>query len=102
MTTETQTFIELSDVKAVRIECSNCHIKTTISLEDDPSRQRLKATLSGFQCPHCKNAWFTHADGSYVEKVIRFFEGLEAIKNRETKNMTIRLEVSFTPSVSQK
>lgn len=83
MTTETQTFIELADIKSIRIECSKCRIKTTISLEDEPSRDRLRALVSRFQCPICSAEWFTHKDSSYLEKVARFFEGMESNKAKE-------------------
>jgi hypothetical protein len=102
MTTETQTFIQPSDLRAVRIECSKCHIKSIFSLADEESRKRVRVTFSNFQCPHCKETWFTHQDGSYVDKVVKFFEGLEALKGRGSNEVIVSFEISPMPSVSQK
>lgn len=101
MTIETQTFIGATDIKGIRIECSNCHTKTMVSLETEQSREHAKYLLNRFQCQHCNAEWFTIKDKDYLELAAKFVDALGAMRN--SQKMIVLFEIALSmPSASQK
>lgn len=94
MTTETQTFISPSDIKAIRVECPSCHVKTSVALDSEQAVQRAIVLCTRFQCVHCHFECFTVKDSSYAEALGRFIDTLVTMRAREndgTKSITFQI-----------
>jgi DNA replicative helicase MCM subunit Mcm2 (Cdc46/Mcm family) len=51
MTTQTKTFIELSDILAVRVQCSKCQSTVTMPITREMSFAGMR------HCPNCGKPW---------------------------------------------
>ena len=96
MTTETQTFISPSDIRAVRVECGSCHAKTVIPLDTPRSREEARLFCTRFKCRHCPSEWFTHQDADYLGAIAQLISAIAAIQDRDESKMSFTLEV-FPP-----
>ncbi len=50
MTSENQTKIEATDISAIEVECSHCHVKSVFPLAE--------CSRIDSRCPHCEKKWF--------------------------------------------
>ncbi len=64
MTTQTKTFIELSDILAVRVQCSKCQSTVTIPIARYMNFAGMK------RCTNCGNAWLA-VEMSSIEPQIK-------------------------------
>ncbi len=75
MTSQTQHFIEFSDILSLRCECRNPECRAVLLLP-------LSGTLSGTlrKCPKCKSEWtgYEHSD-SYEPEIQRFIDSLKYV-----------------------
>jgi hypothetical protein len=75
MTTQTQQFIELSDVIALRCECRHCKAVLLIPIPGDINGALLK-------CPKCKHEWAGQEHvGTKEPDVQRFVDSLRVYLN---------------------
>jgi hypothetical protein len=88
MTTQTQQFIELSDLIALRCECKNCR---TVVLVPIPTGT-LDGALS--KCPKCKQAWAKLDTGESHEPDIDRFLGSLRHVSQIKMGCSLRLEVT--------
>jgi hypothetical protein len=96
MTSETQTFINPRDIRAVRIECGACHAKTIIPLDTPASQAEAREFCTRFKCRHCPSEWFTHQDSDYLNAIAQLIQALAAVQGRKESKMSFTLEV-FPP-----
>ena len=54
MTSQTQKFIELTDILSFRFECKNEDCGATLSL---PARKEIGPTHPLYKCPYCGSQW---------------------------------------------
>jgi hypothetical protein len=98
MTTETKTFIELSDIIGIKVECGNCHSTVTIPVE-----QKMNFKGMG-QCHNCGEAWLSLAMtnkepemAACASAILAASETLkhwqETLKTHQTKGFTLSLEI---------
>lgn len=91
MTSQTQQFIELSDIVALRCECRNPECRTVLLLP-------LSGALNGAsqKCPKCKTAWsgYEHAS-SHEPDIQRFVDSLKYISQLKL-GCTLMLEIKNT------
>lgn len=63
MTTQTKTFIELSDILSVRVECGKCHSTVTIPID-------RKMSFDGLgHCHNCGSPWLNLEMTSKVSEI---------------------------------
>ena len=89
MTIQTQQFIELSDVIALRCECKNPNCRTVLLV---PIPSTLDGALS--KCPKCKQAWAKQDTGDSYELDIDRFLGSLRLLSQIKMGCSIRLEVT--------
>jgi hypothetical protein len=90
MTVQTQQFIELSDVLALRCECKNPTCRTVMLV---PIPNSLDTALS--KCPKCKQVWARLETGdSYELDIQRFVDSLKLISQFKM-GCSLRLEVAL-------
>jgi ribosomal protein S27AE len=63
MTSQTQTFIELSDILSVRVECGKCQSTVTIPITREMNLGGMR------RCSNCGNAWLAVEMTSIEEQV---------------------------------
>lgn len=97
MTTECQCFIDAGEIKGVRIECGQCHVRISVSFATEKSRELAAHLLSRFVCPHCSAEWFSSKDAPYLELVSKLLGALAAIGEREPGRMKLLFEVAPRP-----
>jgi hypothetical protein len=87
MTADVKYFLELGDILAIQLECSNCHVRSSFPVS--------KLRRMPHECPHCKTDWvFPETD---EEKAISAFLAslgrvADALKGRAFK---MSLEVDY-------
>jgi ribosomal protein S27AE len=98
MTTQTKTFIELSDILSVRVECGKCHSTVTIPID-------RKMSFSGMgHCPNCGEAWLQAGPTTKEPEMKACFEMIRAtadiLKNwqetltvMQSKGFSLTLEI---------
>lgn len=92
MTIENRTFISPSDLLGIEYECGYCHSKYFIPLE--------KFAHVIYQCPNCKVALIgaTHIDSTKRSDEGALLNFVEALKDIQTRPITLRFEISGEPS----
>lgn len=61
MTTQTQKFIEPSDIIGLRLECAKCHAILLLPISGEIEVKRL------YVCPNCERPWIRLPNGSTAE-----------------------------------
>jgi hypothetical protein len=87
MTSETRTTIDPSDVVAIEIECTNCHVRQVRPLGAE--RGRLD------NCPNCNETWMTlgSSDAKNIFYLIQSLNDLKSLMESGKTPYRIRLEV---------
>lgn len=98
MTTEVQTFIELSDLQGVRFACGNCHEKTLVRLA---SQSKLVDYEHGFKCPHCHAIWFQGNQDIRLNLIAKFISVFqELLKTKMPFDLTFQVAMSSSAHAS--
>ena len=84
MTSETRTFIQLSDIVGLESQCPNVKCKARISIPVE------NFSVFGPACPACREHWLAGPD---VEFVRDFLERFSAIKRNTEAIKLFRLQV---------
>jgi len=103
MTHETKTFVDLTDILSLQMECLKCGTKY--------ARPIMNRSHLPLHCPSCGTGqdgaeWFSGNQDSDRVALIAFLEQLqrisspEVLKSLAAKHLRVRLEI--TPSVPQK
>ncbi len=89
MTTQTKTFIELSDIIGLRLECKNCGCSLLLEIEKDSGTiNNLMADNNVLlnQCPTCAHAWAQTIRGTAGDSEIKeFFRAMRILKKLESR-----------------
>jgi hypothetical protein len=94
MTTQTQQFIELSDVIALRCECRHCKAVLLIPIPGDINGALLK-------CPKCKHEWAGQEHvGTKEPDVQRFVDSLRFLSELKM-GCSLTLETKTTPPTTK-
>src|ERR1700728_202448 len=88
MTTQTQTFIELSDILTLKFTCDDCGCTLSVPVTRDLSKNEEKGKLD--VCPMCRTAWLSHGQNSYLPAVAGFLAGLNTLQ------MTLSQKLGFS------
>jgi hypothetical protein len=72
MTTETQTFINISDIKGIRAECAECKVRIVVPLSTKETQVQAQKLAKNFRCPVCGAEWFKGADDPRLTVVGNF------------------------------
>ncbi len=100
MTTETQTFISISDIKGIRAECAECKATVVVPLDTKETQVRAQKLAKNIRCPHCGAEWFESANDSRLTVVGNFVGYLIDMRNKELEfgkqgaNLSITLEIT--------
>jgi len=61
VTLQTKYLLELSDILALRVECTYCKATVSLSMDRDIEVKKLRC------CPNCSHPWTTHPQGPTIE-----------------------------------
>jgi hypothetical protein len=88
MTSQTRTFIEMSDIVALRLECKQCHCSLLITADTEDKTfsalvDKYNAVLS--KCPTCGTAWtqFNAPLGAFDHEIKEFFRAMAYLRKIE-------------------
>lgn len=91
MTAQTKHSIQLCDIHALRLECTQCHATVTLALGGE-------VRLSSFRsCPNCGTAWTTSLEGGSIESMVQaFLDGLKKLASalEFRKGVAVSLELA--------
>jgi DNA replicative helicase MCM subunit Mcm2 (Cdc46/Mcm family) len=102
VTTTTQTFIEPSDIIAVRLECNKCHATMTSPISSGMIFERLKF------CHNCGQSLLTLQNDTVVPKIEKCAQAIidaskelkewhRVLASNGSKGFTITLELAQPP-----
>jgi hypothetical protein len=92
MTSQTQKFIELSDIVALKLECKHCGSALAIPSSRDMTRREDVGKLSS--CPVCQMPWATLGGATYEPLIAKFVSALNEIR-RTFKDAPIGFTLTF-------
>jgi hypothetical protein len=98
MTSQTQKFIELSDILALKLECKHCESVLAIPSSRDMARREDVGKLS--ICPVCQRPWATLGGATYEPLIAKFVSALNEMRNAFKDapiGFTLTLEISSDP-----
>jgi len=78
MTSETQRFIELSDILALKLKCKGCGSALTIPSTRQMAVREEMGKLS--TCPICRKPWATLEGATYEPLIIKFVSALNELR----------------------
>ena len=78
MTSQTQKFIELSDILALKLECKHCGSALTVPSSRDMTRREDMGKLSS--CPVCQMPWASLGGATYEPLIAKFVSTLNEIR----------------------
>ena len=101
MTSQTKTFIELSDIIGLRLECKTCGVSVLINQKTLSSvTDQFNTALRG--CPTCESSW-THTDvhgvvggmragfDTEIKAMIRAIAKVEELRDKLGCNLTFEI-----------
>jgi hypothetical protein len=78
MTSETQRFIELSDILSLKLKCKGCGSALTIPSTRQMAMREELGKLS--TCPICRKPWATLEGSTYEPLIIEFVSSLNKLR----------------------
>ena len=93
MTTQTQTFIELSDILTLKFTCDDCGCTLSIPVTRDLSKKEEMDKLA--TCPMCRRFWTSHGQTSYHPAIAGFLTGLNTLQLTLSKKLGFSLAVEI-------
>ena len=97
MTTQTKTFIELSDILTLKFTCDDCGCTLSIPVSRDLSKSEEKNKLD--TCPMCRLPWLSHGQNSYLPSGAGFVTGLNTLQSTLSNKIgfSLALELAQPP-----
>jgi hypothetical protein len=95
MTSQTQKFIELSDILALKLECKHCGSALAIPSSRDMAGREDIGKLS--TCPVCRMPWASLGGSTYEPLIVKFVSALNEIR-RTFKDAPIGFTLTFEVS----
>jgi hypothetical protein len=95
MTSQTQKFIELCDILALKLECKSCHSSLAIPSERHMAAREEIGKLGS--CPICRAPWAILGGSSYEPLIIEFVSALNKLRgafNNAPIGFNLTLEVT--------
>ena len=84
MVKETRVIFDLSDIKAVRLQCSHCGREAVQSVESTEVPKR---------CPFCNEDWDLDLPNGHRGSSYSLIRNIQTLLKKDTPLMTIRFEI---------
>ena len=81
MVKETRHIFDLTDIKAVRLQCNKCQVELV---------QRLEKSQISLECPTCETRWLPQSGTSDISNLIHYAKRIVQYGNEP---LTIRFEI---------
>ena len=95
MTTQTKTFIEPSDILALKFTCDDCGCTLSVPVTRDLSKPEEKGKLDN--CPMCRRFWVSRGDTSCHLEIAGFITGLNTLQQTVSKKLGFTLALEIKP-----
>jgi hypothetical protein len=93
MTTQTQTFIEPSDILTLKFTCDDCGCTLCVPVTRDLSRNEEKNKLDS--CPMCRRFWVSNGETSHQLAIAGFITGLNTLQLTVSKKLGFSLALEI-------
>jgi hypothetical protein len=96
MTRDIQVFMQLGDIKGIRICCQKCAAKMTAPL----GTSAAETLMTRFRCPTCNSEWFASANDPRSLALGKFYGCLVEMRQRSAEFAANGVPIDFMLEIS--